>query len=371
MEWTKTDAHVTADGLERALGYLYGRKPILDEEVLAAATYLELEELGKSCVAQICLNMGWDTFLDTLQFATLWKGGERAAELEAFCWKYLSRTAFREMRPLLSQLSLSQLERLFTADELWVPTEADRFRLIFEVLEPKLVEARENLSEVVVGDVLNNVLEQVSDTTTVVKKMEDEIHGGRGLKRGGGVSANGRILNENGLKKQCYVEMGHPHVENNSSCPEDLIGVEQGQAQQAVFCDEQVPASQCVSQQHGFATRNTPHAEIGQDLLYALSDEVSTDSVVLNGAVASASDILNILNKVLSGDEGLLYGSIGFGSLLTVRGESHSILVHSILIFGGGSFLVLVSCYLKQGGIRWFTLSRKLLLFIDYPFGIL
>lgn len=328
IEWEELDAFITAEGIELALGSLYGRQPSLEsgivKNILAAASFLELEDLARCCVMHLGSQLDRDSFVSTLNFAASWEqGGEWGSELEAFCWKYLFRTAFRELRPVLTELAFPQLERLFTADELWVPTELDRFRLIIDVLEPRLLEAKEALSRAVVSEVLNDVVENVCGMPMLLSSHQEASK--KGVKRAGTTTGVPWVPEELGPKKQCSIEMHPIGFEHGKSvlqgCGIGFEGV------------DPIGSHDSTDDENGIgwpvqAGMDEGNMLLGKEILLAETSAAAAagdglhcaQSSVLFDTMVSLSETLNIANNVMSGEEGLLYGSMGFGALLGVRG---------------------------------------------------
>ncbi|GMH35692.1 hypothetical protein BSKO_03560 [Bryopsis sp. KO-2023] len=321
VNWEISQEGVSADGLELALGSLYGRQPELAKEnvktILASAAYLELKELAGACIAHLISSIDKDTFFDVFDFANGWQGKEYAQELQTYCWKFLFRTAFREMRPQLNRLTLPQLERVFTADELWIPTELDRFRLIMEVLQPKLSESRDALSDVVVSDVLNVVVDQVSEVAMISPRhpVGESLEYRKGVKRATVLAGIGEGHDP---KKQCYFEIRQP-----ANSPTGHDGTDPALSEFSDDKSEGSFLSRTSLVSTGACLENGVFSPARRDLSnsFTLSDALSTESGVLCEAVASAAQIQKVLSNVLSGEEGLLYGSMGFGALLGVRGK--------------------------------------------------
>jgi len=134
--------------------------------VLAAAHCLEITELCEICIEFVGASLDPDNFLEYFRFAREWNTGCKwAKKLEVLTWTFLCRTAGSEMRAHLPELPLDVLERLFSADELWVQTEADRFDLVVDSLAPKLDEYRGDLVQAVVTDVLHDLLAEIERNT--------------------------------------------------------------------------------------------------------------------------------------------------------------------------------------------------------------
>ncbi|KAJ7515905.1 hypothetical protein O6H91_22G034000 [Diphasiastrum complanatum] len=127
------DVNVTPQGLEMAFDYLYGLNPVLSREtvvsVLAGGCFLCLEKLCERCVQFMVENLGVDTFLDYQQLSEQHCYGRFADRIRNACWTFLCTHASRELVNVLPKLSLPILCRLLQSDELWVPTELERYKL--------------------------------------------------------------------------------------------------------------------------------------------------------------------------------------------------------------------------------------------------
>ncbi|CAD7696697.1 unnamed protein product [Ostreobium quekettii] len=142
------DPNITCEAFEVALAHMYAKSVELEKknvlQVLAAASYLDLQDLCNSCVEFIVDDMRhpdnllhyYGTFLD-LEF------GQHSERIRRAGWRHLCMMGVDHLRPVLPQLEVRALKRLLMSDELWVRTELDRFNLIKDVLFPKFYEARE------------------------------------------------------------------------------------------------------------------------------------------------------------------------------------------------------------------------------------
>ncbi|KAJ7518203.1 hypothetical protein O6H91_21G058900 [Diphasiastrum complanatum] len=132
------DVNVTAQGLEMAFGYLYGVNLVLTREtvvsVLAAACFLCLEKLCEGCAQFMVESLGVDTFADYQDLSEQHCYGRFADRIRNACWTFLCTHASRELVHVLPKLSLPILCRLLQSDELWIPTELERYKLSKQAL---------------------------------------------------------------------------------------------------------------------------------------------------------------------------------------------------------------------------------------------
>jgi len=112
---------------------------VLDEEnilsVLATAFALELESLCDVCIALLPNIVTPRLFLELHAFKKSWNGKEYSSLITDILERYLNRTAFVELRSSLHRFPRDELQRLFSSDVLWVPSEFDRFQLVMEVYQ--------------------------------------------------------------------------------------------------------------------------------------------------------------------------------------------------------------------------------------------
>uniref|UniRef100_A0A7I4F794 BTB domain-containing protein n=1 Tax=Physcomitrium patens TaxID=3218 RepID=A0A7I4F794_PHYPA len=132
------DDNVNADALETALAYLYGHYPKLDDSnafrVLAAGSFLDLQDLCSLCTDFIISELWTDNFLAYQAFAENQDYGLHGERVRKACWGYLCRGGAVELREILPKLSAQTLQKLLASDELWVLSEEKRFELAFYVL---------------------------------------------------------------------------------------------------------------------------------------------------------------------------------------------------------------------------------------------
>ncbi|CAD7696121.1 unnamed protein product [Ostreobium quekettii] len=142
------DPNITCEAFEVALAHMYAKSVCLEKhnvlQVLAAASYLDLQDLCNSCIEFIVDDMRssenflyyYGTFLE-LEF------GQHSERVRRAGWRHLCMMGVDQLRLVLLQLDVRTLKRLLMSDELWVRTELDRFSLIKDVMFPKFYEARE------------------------------------------------------------------------------------------------------------------------------------------------------------------------------------------------------------------------------------
>lgn len=142
VELTLDDTNMDADAFACALLYLYGQRPVLDVpqravRLLAAASFLGLDDLCAACAEAIVADIGEDTVVGYAHFAEAHQYGESGEIVKLACWGYLCRGAAHELRHLLPSLPLPMLQRLLRSDELWVHSEHERYLLVVEVLSAR------------------------------------------------------------------------------------------------------------------------------------------------------------------------------------------------------------------------------------------
>lgn len=127
------DKNVNGEAMEIALAYLYGHYPKLNDanafRVLAAASFLDLQDLCTICTDFIIADLWSTNFLTYQVFAENQDYGEHGERVKSACWGYLCQSGARELKEVLPKLSAQTLLTLLTSDELWVPNEEKRFEL--------------------------------------------------------------------------------------------------------------------------------------------------------------------------------------------------------------------------------------------------
>ncbi|PWZ34502.1 putative germ cell-less protein-like 1-like [Zea mays] len=136
------DANVDSDAIAIALAYLYGQPPKLTDSnafrVLAAASFLDLQDLCTICTDFIISELWTSNFLQYQLFAESQDYGSHGERVRNACWGYLCQSATMELREVLPKLSSQTLHALLTSDELWVPNEEKRFELALLTLLAKV-----------------------------------------------------------------------------------------------------------------------------------------------------------------------------------------------------------------------------------------
>lgn len=150
------DANVDSEAIAIALAYLYGQPPKLNDNnafrVLAAASFLDLQDLCTICTDFIISELWTSNFLQYQLFAESQDYGSHGERVRNACWGYLCQSATLELREVLPKLSSQTLHALLTSDELWVPNEEKRFELALFALLAKVtmsdveVSGNENLN---------------------------------------------------------------------------------------------------------------------------------------------------------------------------------------------------------------------------------
>ncbi|KAJ0716026.1 putative chromatin remodeling & transcription regulator BTB-POZ family [Helianthus annuus] len=135
------DNNVNKEAIAIALAYLYGYHPKLDDSnafrVLAAASFLDLQDLCAICTDFIISELWTTNFLEYQVFAEGQDYGIHGERVRNACWGYLCQSGAMELKEVLPKLSVQTLHALLTSDELWVPSEEKRFELALYVLLTK------------------------------------------------------------------------------------------------------------------------------------------------------------------------------------------------------------------------------------------
>ncbi|XP_011090975.1 uncharacterized protein LOC105171524 [Sesamum indicum] len=135
------DKNVNGEAMEIALAYLYGHYPKLNDNnafrVLAAASFLDLQDLCEICTDFIIAELWSSNFLTYQVFAESQDYGIHGERVRNACWGYLCQSGAQELREVLPKLSSQTLLALLTSDELWVPSEEKRFELALYTLLAK------------------------------------------------------------------------------------------------------------------------------------------------------------------------------------------------------------------------------------------
>jgi hypothetical protein len=136
------DANVDSEAITISLAYLYGQPPKLNDNntfrVLAAASFLDLQDLCTICTDFIISELWTSNFLQYQLFAESQDYGSHGERVRNACWGYLCQSATLELREVLPKLSSQTLHALLTSDELWVPNEEKRFELALFTLLAKV-----------------------------------------------------------------------------------------------------------------------------------------------------------------------------------------------------------------------------------------
>ncbi|XP_021726873.1 uncharacterized protein LOC110694021 isoform X1 [Chenopodium quinoa] len=135
------DPNVNAEAIAISLAYLYGHHPKLNDNnafrVLAAASFLDLQELCAICTDFIIAELWTSNFLAYQVFAEHQDYGIHGERVRNACWGYLCQSGFMELKEVLPNLSSQTLHALLTSNELWVPSEEKRFELALYTLVKK------------------------------------------------------------------------------------------------------------------------------------------------------------------------------------------------------------------------------------------
>ncbi|GMH44302.1 hypothetical protein BSKO_12236 [Bryopsis sp. KO-2023] len=141
------EPNVTCDAFENALAHMYARTVNLDKDnalqVLAAACYLDLQELCIACADFIIDDMrNPDHFLDYYHASKDLEYGPHSDRIQKAGWRHLCMLGSDHLRTIAPQLEIATLKKLLSTDELWVRTEYERYQLIKDTLFPKFFDAR-------------------------------------------------------------------------------------------------------------------------------------------------------------------------------------------------------------------------------------
>ena len=180
---TFDDAHIDRRAVEASLAFLYDKLPTLDAEsaprVLAAAAFLDLEDLCRHCADFIVADVREETFVAYQRFAETRDHGEHGERVRAACWGYMCAQGSRELASRLHELSHATLDRLLGSDELWVPNESARFALarrVFADLTTIAATATETEAETAaIEGVASLVANDEHDAKSVVREILDHL----------------------------------------------------------------------------------------------------------------------------------------------------------------------------------------------------
>lgn len=136
------DDAVDADGLEQALAFLYGRSPSLSTSsaphVMAAACYLQLDELAEMCCDFIVNDdMSHDTVLTYQTFIDSRDYGRYGDYISRACLGCLCTEVGPRLHDLLLRLPAKTVRKVLESNELHVLDEITRFSFAMEVLRSR------------------------------------------------------------------------------------------------------------------------------------------------------------------------------------------------------------------------------------------
>ncbi|GMH20048.1 hypothetical protein Nepgr_021889 [Nepenthes gracilis] len=135
------DKNVNEEAIAMTLAYLYGHHPKLNDNnafrVLAAASFLDLQDLCAICTDFIISELWTSNFLSYQVFAENQDYGIHGERVRNACWGYLCQSGAMELKEVLPNLSSQTLHALLTSNELWVPSEEKRFELALYTLLTK------------------------------------------------------------------------------------------------------------------------------------------------------------------------------------------------------------------------------------------
>ncbi|KAK8960393.1 hypothetical protein KSP40_PGU011647 [Platanthera guangdongensis] len=154
------DPYVNSEAVTMALKYLYGYYPKLNDDnafrVLAAASFLDLQDLCVICTDFIIFELRTSNFLTYQVFAESQEYGIHGERVRNACWRYLCQCGTIELKEVLPKLSSQTLHALLTSDEFWVPNEEKRFELALFTLLAKGTPSEEDGSK---QEILDSELE--------------------------------------------------------------------------------------------------------------------------------------------------------------------------------------------------------------------
>ncbi|MCL7045180.1 hypothetical protein MKW94_017562 [Papaver nudicaule] len=181
------DDNISPESMGMALAYLYGHHPKLNDNnafrVLAAASFLDLQDLCAICTDFIISELWTSNFLSYQVFAESQDYGIHGERVRNACWGYLCQSGAMELKEVLPKLSPQTIHALLTSDELWVPSEEDRFDLALYTLLAKgaflkaeHTEQGSSGSDMVKGKSIasNSLSEPLTDSTQVDLKDDNE-----------------------------------------------------------------------------------------------------------------------------------------------------------------------------------------------------
>ncbi|KAG6483987.1 uncharacterized protein LOC122016308 isoform X1 [Zingiber officinale] len=147
------DSNVNSEAIAVALAYLYGHHPKLNNtnasRVLAAASFLDLQDLCAICTDFIISELSTSNFLSYQVFAESHDYGIHGERVSNACWGYLCQSATKELIEVLPKLSSQTLHALLTSDELWIPNEEKRFELaLYTLLAKSAISEAENSAQI-------------------------------------------------------------------------------------------------------------------------------------------------------------------------------------------------------------------------------
>ncbi|CAG8570755.1 307_t:CDS:2 [Funneliformis mosseae] len=138
------DENITRDAFEIALGRLYGRldeiiSPLQVLNLLATASFLDLQDLCEMCVEVILRDIKEDTVEHYLTFATSHFYGSHSEKITESCFTYLCREGFDNLRlrPAFLKLPAEWLKRVIESDAFWVPSEYERYIFARDVVSQR------------------------------------------------------------------------------------------------------------------------------------------------------------------------------------------------------------------------------------------
>nr|CAG8434000.1 13825_t:CDS:2 [Entrophospora candida] len=138
------DVNITREAFEIALGRLYGR---LDEYILpnrvlnllATASFLDLQDLCEMCVEVILRDIKDDTVVHYLTFATTHFYGSHSEKITESCFTYLCREGYdnNKLKAAFLTLPVEWLKKIIESDAFWVPSEYERYLFTRDIVSKR------------------------------------------------------------------------------------------------------------------------------------------------------------------------------------------------------------------------------------------
>lgn len=149
-----SDSNITKEAFELALSRLYGRVDRAAEAghalaLLAAACYLDLQDLAESCVASILHSMTIDNIANTIRFVTTSYYGPHGDRILGSAKALLYRDGYEMPPAAWDGISGDIISEIAGYDGFYVPTELHRYLFVKDLLNHRLsqLQAYKNKTE--------------------------------------------------------------------------------------------------------------------------------------------------------------------------------------------------------------------------------